>query len=296
MAFGNLSFETAGGAAGYASLWRVVVASTVEGIETYGPAPREPWEDFDRGFDNDDYLTAFTSADVAAASFDSALPTAESVEDFEEGWGNDTYKTSFVWPVGTFSGDLTAAVFDASTVAYEDFEDGWGNDTYKLIFVWPVGTFSADLQAAMFDSGTEGYEDFEEDWTGLLTYKVAFLFPGDIAVATFDSGGAPEDYEDFEEVPTEYVLTADPATDEISCIGHPYANGQQVMLRNVGGHLPGGVDDLTTYFIIDMAIDSFSLALTDGGSIVNITSAGVGTHYVRLLDKTAYWTTLLLGV
>jgi hypothetical protein len=299
VAFGNLNFETAGGAAGYASLWHVGVVSSVEEIETYGPDPREPWEDFDRGHSNDDYLTLFTwpvgtySPDLQAAMFDGGV---QELEDFEEDWGNDPYETQFS------TGDVQAALFDTGTESAEDFEEDWtGLSTYKTFFVFPVGTYSVDLQAALFDTGTESAEDFEEDWTGLSTYKTAFVLPvgtfaGDVSPASFDSGGVAEDFEDFNEVPTEYAFTAVAATDVITCAGHPYTNGQQVMLRSSGGHLPGGLDDETTYFIISAAVGTFSLALTDGGSVVNITSTGAGTHYVRLIDETAYWTTLLLGV
>jgi hypothetical protein len=72
-------------------------------------------------------------------------------------------------------------------------------------------------------------------------------------------------------------FTADAGTDVCTDAAHGLSNGQAVRLTTTDT-LPGGLALNTTYWVIDKTTDTFKLSLTSGGSAVDITGAGVGTH------------------
>lgn len=67
-------------------------------------------------------------------------------------------------------------------------------------------------------------------------------------------------------------------TDICTFQGRSFTVGDRVRLLNSGGALPAGLSALTDYFVIT----DDKLALTSGGSAVDITGTGTGTHYVTL--------------
>lgn len=69
--------------------------------------------------------------------------------------------------------------------------------------------------------------------------------------------------------------------DTITEAGHGLPNGTRLQVSNSGGALPGGLSATQTYFVRDSTANTFKLATTPGGSVVDITSAaGGGTHTV----------------
>jgi len=70
-------------------------------------------------------------------------------------------------------------------------------------------------------------------------------------------------------------------TDTITIVGHGYTNGQKVTFTSTGT-LPSGLVAATTYFIINATANTFQVSLTLGGSAVDITSTGAGTHTIKL--------------
>ena len=44
---------------------------------------------------------------------------------------------------------------------------------------------------------------------------------------------------------------------------------------------PGGLSTQTIYYVRDATADTFKLALTSGGTAINITSVGAGNNYIR---------------
>ena len=58
---------------------------------------------------------------------------------------------------------------------------------------------------------------------------------------------------------------------------------------NSGGALPTGLSALTDYFVRDYTAGTFKLALTSGGTAVDITGVGTGTHYISA-DLTSFET------
>lgn len=77
-------------------------------------------------------------------------------------------------------------------------------------------------------------------------------------------------------------------TDTITEVAHGLENGDTVYISSVSA--PGGLDAGRNYFVVNKTDDTFQLALTSGGSAVNITSGGSGTmtfnknHHVSLPD------------
>lgn len=73
------------------------------------------------------------------------------------------------------------------------------------------------------------------------------------------------------------TFTADAGTDEFTSSAHGLSNGQRVLLTT-SGTLPGGVTTLTQYYVVNSATNTFKVAATSGGTAINITSTGSGTH------------------
>lgn len=69
-------------------------------------------------------------------------------------------------------------------------------------------------------------------------------------------------------------------TDICTKTAHGFVTGQKVRLTNSGGALPAGLAAATTYYVIKLTADTFSLAATDGGAAIDITGAGTGTHSI----------------
>ena len=72
-------------------------------------------------------------------------------------------------------------------------------------------------------------------------------------------------------------FTADGGTDTITCTGHGMPSGRGVRLFT-SGTLPGGLSTGATYYVINPSTDTFQLSATVGGSAIDITDSGTGTH------------------
>ena len=76
------------------------------------------------------------------------------------------------------------------------------------------------------------------------------------------------------------AFTAVAGTDVCTSAGHTLSDGDTVTLSSTTT-LPGGLAVDTTYYIIDSATNTFKLSTTLGGSAVDITDTGTGTHYFQ---------------
>lgn len=74
------------------------------------------------------------------------------------------------------------------------------------------------------------------------------------------------------------VFVADSSTDVITKTAHGLTNGTYARVSNIGGLLPAPLDAGTDYYVRDVTTDTFKLALTAGGSAINITTNGTGTQ------------------
>lgn len=59
---------------------------------------------------------------------------------------------------------------------------------------------------------------------------------------------------------------------------HGLTNGKRVILTT-GGTLPTGLSPNTIYFVVNAASNTFNVSATQGGSAINTTGAGSGTHF-----------------
>lgn len=83
-------------------------------------------------------------------------------------------------------------------------------------------------------------------------------------------------------------LTVNASTDTITASGHDFVNGTRIRFSNVGGALPAGLNSTTTYRVVQVASNTFKVALDanynkstrTASSVVDITDAGSGTHSV----------------
>lgn len=74
------------------------------------------------------------------------------------------------------------------------------------------------------------------------------------------------------------VFTAAFGTDTFSSAAHGLSDDEVVCVSNSGGALPAGLSAETPYYVISATTDTFQLSTTQGGSAVNITDDGTGTH------------------
>lgn len=76
-----------------------------------------------------------------------------------------------------------------------------------------------------------------------------------------------------------------------------YSAGETVRFSNSGGSLPGGLTYGQTYYVVNPSNGglTFQVALTLGGSAVDLTSAGTCTHYVGEIPLDAQKAILLMA-
>ena len=79
-------------------------------------------------------------------------------------------------------------------------------------------------------------------------------------------------------------------TDVITSTAHGLNNGDTVFVSSTTT-LPAGLSVNTTYFVISSAANTFSLSANNGGSAVNITDTGTGTHTWFYSPVIAGWAT-----
>lgn len=78
------------------------------------------------------------------------------------------------------------------------------------------------------------------------------------------------------------AFTADAGTDKISSTGHGLSNGNELYLFSTTT-LPAGLATDTKYYVVNAGLNDFEVSLESGGSTVDITDAGTGTHtYIQV--------------
>lgn len=76
---------------------------------------------------------------------------------------------------------------------------------------------------------------------------------------------------------TSATFTADAGTNVITSGNHGLTDGKLIYMTTTGT-LPGGLSTNTNYFIISSTTNTFKVSTISGGSEVDITSTGTGTH------------------
>jgi hypothetical protein len=164
----NGGFETAGPEPGDAQGWDVITKATVEEYAEFAGPPSIPFDGFELGWDNDDYLLELGPGDVEAALFGPAIPPV-GFDDMETGWDNDSWGDELLNPI--------AASFDAGTPEdFEDFEQEWDSNGS---FLWRFTRPSVWIQAV--------------DADGSITVTVRLKETEIEATYTVQAGDAPSD-------------------------------------------------------------------------------------------------------
>ena len=83
-------------------------------------------------------------------------------------------------------------------------------------------------------------------------------------------------------------FTVNSTTNTITAIAHPFSNGEAVRLSNSGGALPAGLMAGIDYFAISVSGNTLQLSETEGGSSVDITGDGTGTHFAGGSDDSEW--------
>jgi uncharacterized phiE125 gp8 family phage protein len=183
-------------------------------------------------------------------------------------WGRQlvaaTWKLTLdAFPSGTI-GLLYPPLISVSSISYVDT----GGTTQTL----STSTYTADTEsepARIVPAYNEDWPDTRDVINAVaVTYRAGFAAP----------------------------FTAVAATDVCTITGRTLADTDVVRISNSGGQLPAGLSANTDYYVRDYSSGTFKLAATSGGSAINITDAGTGTHFVGVIPaKAIHAMKLLIG-
>lgn len=274
MAYLNPSFETADPAnPGLAQSWTLTVVSfiTIAGYALTGGLERA-WEDFDDGWATG---YRFETGTMTAAQFSASIfVTPPTREAFEIGWATNQ---AFAIELGA----TVTAAYGAGADNFESFEVEWFSGSYDAAFDEGI----AAATPATYGVAADDFETFELQW---FSGSYATTLAGTTTAASY--GGAVA-YEDFSPAFAPVAFIADPSTDTFSAPGHGMSNGKRVRVVS-SEHLPTGLASGDFYFVVGATTNTFQLAATSGGSAVDVTSPGAGTHTV-ISDGATEWGLLL---
>lgn len=81
-------------------------------------------------------------------------------------------------------------------------------------------------------------------------------------------------------------VTSTFAADTLNAAAHGLLDTQKVQF-STDDTLPAPLEPNTDYFVVNAAANTFKVALTSGGTAINLTDDGTGTHEVRRIDNDA---------
>lgn len=122
--------------------------------------------------------------------------------------------------------------------------------------------------------------------TRALSAALNFAIPAGVTVRWLGlwNGAAFVGYAANDGVPKEFICT--PATDLITCPIHGYVDTNKVVLY--GDTVPAGLTEGTIYYVRDATADTFKLAATAGGAVIDLTSAGGSACVVSNIVEELY--------
>jgi len=142
--FLNLGFETAEAIPGDAFAWGQSVVSTLIEHANFGFTSASPFDTWEDGWSNSDFLFVFVQTDLQQGQFPSGTVDPLVADGFEYGWNNTTFAFGL--------GSIDDAEFDAGSITDENFENDWSNNTWS-------GTLGA-IETGLFDAGANANESF----------------------------------------------------------------------------------------------------------------------------------------
>lgn len=202
-------------------------------------------------------LTLTTGAKMAYIPFNDAIADKLYFMNGVEPSGNGMYK----WTAGIVRADGAYA-------------GGAGTITVKLPSDFPTQTVTDDFdQSGNLIVGGVSYAYTAKTGT---TFTVGVGFPA-VADGEYIISATTIVYPNQGNTAS---FTADAATDVLTRATHGLSNGQTVYVYSTTT-LPGGLSANTPYYVLSATTNTFKLSATRGGTAIDITSAGTGTHYLE---------------
>jgi hypothetical protein len=245
---------------------------------------------FEKFWSNSPYLTGVVGT---SALFDVGA-TPEVPEDFEEEWGNSPYLLVL--------GATTAVAWDTLAESAEDLEEEWGNGYPGAVIPVSLVTPGTDVITTSAQHGLAEGEQVTVSSTltlpaPLIANRAYFVrSPGASTLQlSLTSGGPAVDLTNAGTgsitigriLPERGIeLTVDPGTDIFTSSTPHGFNGSVITLATTHT-LPTPLSGAVNYHVVNATPSTFQLSLTSGGSVIDITSAGTGTHGVSLVLASA---------
>lgn len=190
-----------------------------------------------------------------------------------DGSTDDTLITSLIKAAREYCEAFQGRTYMATT--FQMKMDDWPNDTMKMpnAPLWSVDSITyVDSGGTTQTCASTVYSIDKVAEPGILYVEYQQVWPShrgtynDITI-NFNAGYSAS------------FTAAD--TDVCTCSSRTFANADKVRIYNSGGALPAGLSTDTDYYVRDISGSTFKLyTAATGGTAVNITDAGTGTHYI----------------
>lgn len=227
-------------------------------------------------------LVAYLNADANMASIGAGF--ADISGSLKAGSESKEINASIDLPTGliaTEAGFIGFGAFNLSVFQQADDFDRWifGG---VLVDDWDNVT----AEAATFDPSADPYENFSQS-----VYYLSWIFGTDTALYNL----AVDSEENFEPAKAGgEMFTVDPSNDRLFRSNHALTAGHTISFYNEGGQLPTPM--IAGYeYLIQSVINVNEWIIWNGTTVVNITDAGVGTHFY-IPDRSRFWTTFLQNI
>jgi hypothetical protein len=232
----------------------------------------------DNGYSSNNAIVAFVNADTKALGILSASTSSSNAVNDAQSWamtgldGGVDGGTS-----GGFS-NKTCSVYlrywdpGLNNLGYE----GISSDKSNVLIIDATSNF--DVEVAVQPDAVAQAERFG--------YIRVYMQYGEEPTATWNLVGEVANSTSelsFIAAP-EVTCTVTHASDTVNKTAHGLSNGTAVRISSTGT-VPGGLSASTTYYVRDASANSFKLATTVSGAVVNITNAGSGTIKYRLAQR-----------
>lgn len=255
-----------------------VIAASVDATFVIAEPVPEPFEAFEELWGNTPYYTQVVGT---AAGFSTAFEVAE---DLEEEWLNSPYYVTVPGPV--------VATFD--TEAAEDLEEAWDTGyagaVFPVILVDPAPNAITTAQPHGLTDGAQvtiaSTVTLPVPLAANVAYFVLISTPSIVRLALTLNGSAIDITTSGSGaitlgrvLPTRAIeFTVNAGTDVVTT-SVPHGLVEATAVRLVSTHtLPAPLSAGTTYYVIYISPTTFTLSLTPGGAVVNISNTGTGTH------------------
>ncbi len=133
--------------------------------------------------------------------------------------------------------------------------------------------FCADVQCDITQDGTDRTDDVYGVVTGVVNGVIIDGIWRNTRHAYTTTSGHQVDT-------TDTVNSVDTGADTLTLTGHSLSNTDCINFTTTGT-LPGGLSTFTPYWVINSTVNTIQVAATPGGSAIDITTAGSGTHTLK---------------